>query len=47
MMNIKMAKAFKTLSYEASCVLAGVRLLLKKRYEFIRLLITTSSMMHL
>ena len=25
MMNIKKAKAFRTLSYEASCVLAGVR----------------------
>jgi hypothetical protein len=25
MMNIKIAKAFRTLSYEASCVLAGVR----------------------
>jgi hypothetical protein len=24
-MNIKIAKAFRTLSYEASCVLAGVR----------------------
>jgi hypothetical protein len=27
MMNIKRAKAFRTLSYEASCVLAGVRLI--------------------
>jgi len=25
MMNIKIAKAFRTLSYEASCVLAGIR----------------------
>ena len=25
MMNIKIAKAFRTLSYEASCVLAAVR----------------------
>ena len=25
MMNIKIAKAFRTLSYEASCVLTGVR----------------------
>jgi len=25
MMNIKISKAFRTLSYEASCVLAGVR----------------------
>ena len=25
MMNIKIAKAFRTLSYEASCVRAGVR----------------------
>ena len=25
MVNIKIAKAFRTLSYEASCVLAGVR----------------------
>jgi len=25
LMNIKIAKAFRTLSYEASCVLAGVR----------------------
>jgi len=25
MMNIKISKAFKTLSYEASCILAGVR----------------------
>ena len=25
MMNIKIAKAFRTLSYEASCILAGVR----------------------
>jgi len=24
-MNIKIAKAFRTLSYEASCILAGVR----------------------
>jgi len=27
MMNIKIAKAFRTLSYEASCVLAAVRLI--------------------
>jgi len=25
MMNIKIAKTFRTLSYEASCILAGVR----------------------
>ena len=25
MMNIKIAKAFRTMSYEASCVMAGVR----------------------
>jgi len=25
MMNIKIAKAFRTLPYEASCVMAGVR----------------------
>jgi len=51
MMNIKIAKALRTLSYEASCIGAGVcpiRLAVgKKRYELKRQLITTSSTMHL
>jgi len=49
-MNIKTAKAFRTLSYKHHAywqefVPSG--LLYMKRYELIRQLITTSSMMHL
>jgi hypothetical protein len=36
MINIKIAKAFRTLSYEASCVLAGVHPILLAIEEKVR-----------
>jgi hypothetical protein len=47
MMNIKTAKAFRTLSYEASCVLAGILPIWLAIEGKRRQLITTPSMMHL
>ena len=47
MMNIKIAKAFRTLSYEASCVLAAdrqIQLAIEEKYEIIRQLIIWSIM---
>ena len=50
MQNIKIAKAFRTLSHEASCALAAVRhsrLAVQEKVELIRQVITTSSAMRL
>ena len=48
-LNVKIAKAYRTLSYEASCVLAGIRpirLAIEEKARNYRQL-TTTSLMHL